>query len=61
MDEKTAKEIIGNETISIDGGLYNLGGYLGWTPGDDEAVLDGHFTADQLEAIAWWMRNHPAR
>lgn len=22
-----------------------------------KASLDGHFTADQLEAIAWWMRN----
>jgi hypothetical protein len=22
-----------------------------------EADLDGSFTADELEAIAWWMRN----
>lgn len=22
-----------------------------------EMVLDGKFTADELEAIAWWMRN----
>lgn len=26
-------------------------------PGNSEVILDGEFTADQLEAIAMWMRN----
>lgn len=33
--------------------------YLNWHPThDDGAGLDGRFTADELEAIAWWMRHH---
>lgn len=31
--------------ISHDGGLYDLGWYLGWTKGAPEATLDGQFTA----------------
>lgn len=38
--------------IQEDGGLYDLGWYLGWTPGDEEAVLDGRFSAAELRAIA---------
>jgi hypothetical protein len=30
--------------------------YLHWNQGDNTATLDGEFTADQLEAIAIWMR-----
>lgn len=30
-----------------------------WLPGCDSALLDGTFSADELEAIAWWMRNKP--
>lgn len=36
--------------------LYNLSTYIYATPGDP-AILDGEFTADQLEAIATWMRD----
>jgi len=38
-------------------------GYVAWPLYESgqvkktEACLDGDFTADQLEAIAWWMRN----
>jgi hypothetical protein len=28
----------------------------GYVPGDSTAVLDGHFTADELEAIAMVLR-----
>ena len=44
-----------NEDVSKDGGLFNLGWYLGWTPGNEDAVLDGDFTAKDLRAIACYM------
>ena len=40
------------EAIQTDGGLYDLGWYLAWTPGEETAVLDGSFTAADLHAIA---------
>ena len=58
MDEQKAREIL-KDALAEDGGLTNTGWYVGWTPGDSEAVLDGHFTAEQLEAVVWWMRNAP--
>lgn len=63
MDEQRAREILGDR-IESDGRLVaglspkNSGSeYMGWTPDDEIAALDGRFTADELEAIAWWMRN----
>jgi hypothetical protein len=56
MNEVRATEILKKE-VQGDGGLYSLGWYLAWTPGDLDATLDGQFTADDLEAIAWWIRN----
>lgn len=44
------------DALNEDGGLYSLGWYLGWSPTDDCAVLDGHFTAQDLLAIATFMR-----
>jgi hypothetical protein len=29
-----------------------------WASGDRYAGLNGMFTADELEAISWWMRNN---
>lgn len=55
MKEEQVKEILRayiNKT-----GLYSLGDYLSWEYGDSEAILDGRFTAEELEAIAWWMNN----
>jgi len=57
MKESEAKEILSDE-IQSDGSLYSLGWYLCWNAGDDKAVLDGDFTADDLEAIAFWMRKY---
>ena len=31
-------------------------GFVSYFPGDDSAALDGTFTADELEAIAVYMR-----
>ena len=41
--------------MAKEGGLYNLGWYLAWTPGDKNATLDGDFTADELRSIAAYM------
>lgn len=43
-----------------DGSLHSTGWYLSWHPTNLTATLDGGFTADQLEAIALWMREHQA-
>ena len=70
MDLKTAKSILegrltgkcavfGHSTFSADR-LSNLGWYLDVAAGDDEACLDGSFSADELEAIAVWMRDPKA-
>ena len=53
MDEQHAREILGD---AIDGkGLYTQN--LCWEFGDATVEIDGEYTADELEAIAWWMRN----
>lgn len=62
MYEGLARKILGS-AIAEDNGLNSLGWYLAWGPtwgprwGRLSATLDGEFTADELEAIAWWMRN----
>lgn len=61
MTEEEAREILlvgdGEEIIENDGSLYLLGWYLSWDAKDEYAKLDGNFNANELEAIAWWMRN----
>jgi hypothetical protein len=58
MNEETALAILtARRLLGESGGLYNCGVYLSWNPGDEGATLDGEFDADDLEAIAWWMRN----
>lgn len=58
MDEKKAREILGSD-IQDDESLYCLGRYLYWNKDEKngDAVLDAEFSVDELEAIAWWMRN----
>ena len=58
MNREEAEKILA-DCIKSDGTLYNLGAYLSWSLSYEEATLDGEFSADQLEAIAWWMRNMP--
>jgi hypothetical protein len=52
MNERRARELIAG--LAPDGNLFRWPAY-----GDDPeyALLDGDFSADELEAIAWWMRN----
>ena len=58
MNEEIARNILG-EYIKEDKTLYSLGAYLAWPSCSDKelACLDGQFSADELEATAWWMRN----
>jgi hypothetical protein len=58
MTREQALDILG-DTLKQDGGLYCLGHYMAWTPGDDTATLDSQFTADELEAIVVIMRSTP--
>jgi hypothetical protein len=47
MDEMTAISILGLNWEEIE--------YAKLNPGSKTVQLDGHFTSEQLEAIAWWM------
>lgn len=44
------------DDIFTEEGMYSLGWYLYWAKGNKEAVLDGDFTADELMAIAHFMK-----
>jgi len=57
MTEDDVRKILDPNVFAEDGGLFDLGWYLGWNKGNKTACLDGDFTADELEAIAWWMKN----
>lgn len=63
MNEEKAREILASvelELGALNSGSLNHRGtrdeYISWS-GDEKVMLDGKFTADDLEAIAWWMRN----
>lgn len=61
MNEAKVREIFqsswGN-VISDNNGIYLCSlSFFSWDPSDREISLDGSFTADELEAIVWWMRN----
>jgi hypothetical protein len=55
--EDAEKHLTKMGAVSEDGGLYNLGWYLGWSPGDDEVTLDGKFTVKDLLAIATYIQD----
>ena len=57
MDEKRAREIL-TDTIQPDGSLYETYWYVDWVKGEEEVTIDAACTAEQLEAIAWWMKHH---
>ena len=56
MNREQARKILGAKINEKNLGL-KLGKYLTWESGDTEALLDGYFDAEELEAIAWWMKN----
>jgi len=59
MNEEKAREILGDH-ITPQGDLCAGSGgnyaYISWSIGDGIASLDDEFTAEELEAIAWWMK-----
>lgn len=55
MTFEQAKEKLKDWILPKDGGLFSLGTYISWTPGED-AVLDGRFTLEELEAIVIYMK-----
>jgi len=57
MTEEQAREIL-KDYIQKNGGLYCLGHYLCWNPGEKTITLDDDFKPEELEAIAFWMRRH---
>lgn len=40
-------------------GLAHMSPYVSWPTGEKEVKLDGDFSADELEAIVWFMRGGP--
>lgn len=61
MNKQQAREILTEgdySAIQPDNSLRTWGGlYLAWNPGDKDITLDGEATIEELEAIAWWVRN----
>ena len=58
MTEEIVRKLLPiNEDNSI-GPSY--GHYMCWHLGDETVTLDSDFTIEELEAIAWWMRNKNA-
>ncbi len=64
MDEQRALEVLLPDVI-YEGGLYDSVLRVGhhrsirieWEKGEKAVKLNGQFSADELEAIAWFMRN----
>ena len=57
ITEAIARKILA-ESIQPDKSLHEGTQYLHWNVGDNHATLDAEFSADELEAIAWWMRHN---
>ena len=59
MNEETARKHLG-AVIQQDGSLKDSeDNWIVWPvrPDGNVICIDGNFTAEQLEALAWWMRN----
>ena len=57
MTYQEACEKLSNEIDKKTGDLYNSNWYLSYNKGDRDAILDGEFNADDLEAIAVFIRH----
>jgi hypothetical protein len=56
MNEQRAREIL-DGAIQSNNALITVGDVIEYYPINSTAQLSGDFNADELEAIAWWMRN----
>lgn len=61
VDEEKAREILRGHITEDNDLMAAYGdsdmGWVEWVVGRKHAFLDSDFTADQLLAIAWWMKN----
>ncbi len=64
MNENTATKIlleINDNIFGDNNRLYSINPYISYPAWDKTVCLDDdRFTAEQLEAIAWWMKNKKA-
>jgi hypothetical protein len=62
MNKKLAIQVLNDMwCVMSDNNLECNSPFIAWPnspDGFDEIGLDGAFTADQLEAIAWWMKHN---
>lgn len=58
MDKIKAQSVLSAAGVEFleKGGLESLTNYVSWRPGEYRISLDGLFTADELEAMAWYMK-----
>jgi hypothetical protein len=58
MDKEQDLKLLEGD-ITPEGNLYNQQAYLEWTKNwPNHAALDGQFSPEYLEAIAWYIKNH---
>lgn len=59
MEPKRAKEVLEGMNLEVFTAVSvaSIDEYFRAEDGDEKTVIDGRFTADQLEAIATWMRD----
>jgi len=55
MEKEEAMALIG-ENIQPNGNLLDVEGYAIYSKGNTYAFLDGEFTSEHLQAIAWYMK-----
>ena len=48
MDETTARQVLNN--------MFEGMVYVSWRS-EDDVILDGNYSIEELEAILWWMKN----
>ena len=57
MTEERAREILGDAIWDM-GLELDAENFVAWANCNSRAYLEGDFTPDELEAIAFWMRAH---
>lgn len=56
--EEEARAALDGDYIHPDDSIGSSSwNFASWIQGEEAIALDGDFTADELEAMAWWMRN----
>jgi hypothetical protein len=56
MNEAKARKVLG-DTITEENEMKDMNMYTDWSPDGKLIQLDGQYEVDELEAMAWWMRN----